>query len=147
MKNRFLTQLSMAIVVALLLSTFGNRGFAGQPVSSRIKPAVQAGGEVKLPDTPAAKTFAAFLKSLNSGDVETMKKFHKEYAGNLENAQKDWAFYKESGGIKLVSISKSSDYTLEMVVETKNDSARLTFAIVVSKNAPHAIESIQIHPA
>jgi hypothetical protein len=147
MKSRLINKFSRAIVIGFLLTTFINTGFAGRPASSPIKPAVQAGGEVKLPDTPAAKTFAAFLKALNSGDVEIMKKFHKEYAGNLENAQKDWDFYQESGGIKLVSISKSSDYTLELVIETKSDSTKLSFAIVVSKNAPHAIESIQIHPA
>lgn len=147
MNSRLINRFSMAIVVALLLTTFISTGLAGRTASSALKPAVQAGSEVKLPDTPAAKTFAAFLKALNSGDVEIMKKFHKEFAGNPANAQKDWDFYQESGGIKLVSISKSSDYTLELVVETKNDSARLSFAIVVSKNAPHAIESIQIHPA
>jgi hypothetical protein len=147
MKSRFINKLSVAIVLAFVLMTFINTGFAGRTAAGASKPAVQAGGEVKLPDTPAAKTFAAFLKALNSGDVEIMKKFHKEYAGNIENAQKDWEFYQESGGIKLVSISKSSDYTLELVIETKSDSAKLSFAIVVSKNAPHAIESIQIHPA
>src|SRR5205085_8463065 len=33
---------------------------------------VPSGEEGKLPDTPAGKTFAAFLKAFNSGNLETM---------------------------------------------------------------------------
>lgn len=146
MKSRLLDRLSTAIVAALLLTTFMQTAFARQPAAGAGRPSLQTAGEVKLPDTPAAKVFAAFLKSLNSGDIEVMKKFHKEYAGNPENAQKDMGFYQESGGIKVVSINQSSDYALELLVEAKNDSARLTFTIQVAKNAPHAIESIRIQP-
>jgi hypothetical protein len=147
MKNRIRNRHSLAVVIALLLSTFIHTGFAGQPGSPAIAALPQAAGEVKLPDTPAAKTFAAFLKALNSGDLEVMKKFHKEYAGNLENANKDFDFYQQSGGIKLVGINQASDYALELVVQTKNDSERLTFTIEVAKTAPHAITSIRIQPA
>jgi hypothetical protein len=147
MKNRVRNRHSSAVVIALLLSTFIHPSFAARPGSTAIASFAQAAGEVKLPDTPAAKTFAAFLKALNSGDLEVMKKFHKEYAGNLENANKDFEFYQQSGGIKLVSINQASDYALELVVQTKNDSEKLAFTIEVAKAAPHAIISIRIQPA
>jgi hypothetical protein len=147
MKTRLTNKLSLAIVIAFLLTTFSNTSFAGQPFANIAKSSVQATSEVKLPDTPAGKTFAAFLKAFNTGDVEILKKFHTEYGGNPANAQKDMGFYEQSGGIKLVSIGKSSDYTLEVVIETKNGPEKLNLSIVVSKDAPNGIQMLRIEPA
>ena len=147
MKTRLRDRFSVAIIVVLFTTLFIHTGFAGRLSSNATRPSPQTASEVKLPDTAAGKTFTAFLKAFNTGNLETMKKFHSDYAGNPQNAEKDLDFYQQSGGIKVVSIGKSSDYALEVIVETKNDSQHLNFALEVDKNAPYAIVSIHIHPA
>jgi hypothetical protein len=146
MKILLRNKTALAIFVALFATAFINSAFAGQ-YTSQAQPAASTGSEVTLPDTPAGKTFAAFVKAFNTGDIETMKKFHTEHAGNPENAQKDFEFYQQSGGVKVIRIAKSSDYALEVIIETVNGAMQLNFAIEVGKNAPHAIQSIQVHPA
>jgi hypothetical protein len=139
-------QLTVLLVLVFLATLFVSPNFA-QSSSSDAKPAAQSGSEVKLPDTPAGKTFAAFLKAFNSGDIEVMKKFHAEHAGNPENAQKDMDFYQQSGGIKVVSVGKSSDYALEVIIETKTGGRQLSFAIEVDSQSPYGIQSIHVQPA
>lgn len=147
MKTRLINKLSLAIVIAFFVTTFINTSFAGQPLSKTAMSSVQASSEVKLPDTPAGKTFAAFLKAFNTGDIEVLKKFHTDHAGNPANAQKDLDFYQQSGGIKLVSVGKSTDYTLELVVETKNGPETLNLSIEVAKEAPYGLRMLRIQPA
>src|SRR5205085_6258866 len=79
----------------------------------------QAG--VKLPDTPAGKTFGAFLAAFNSGNLETMRRFHSERGGTVKNAEKDMEFYGQSGGLVLYSAKASGDYEIEALVQTKGD--------------------------
>lgn len=123
----------IATLVALVAAATLNTAFAAQNAP-----------EVKLPDTPAGKTFAAFLNAINSGDVEKMKQFHKERNGDPANAEKDMEFYQRSGGFKVVEVTSSSDYALEATIETKKDSARLNFSIEVESSAPHAIAGIRV---
>src|SRR5262245_60431813 len=65
---------------------------------------------IKLPDTPAGKTLGEFLKAFNTGDLETLKRFHKEHGGDEENAQQDLGFYRQSGGLKLHSVTRSDQF-------------------------------------
>jgi hypothetical protein len=103
----------------------------------------QSSEDVKLPETPAGKTFAAFLVAFNSGDIEVMRKFHNDRKGNPENAERDLDAYKQTGGLKLIKVNSSSDYALEVLVETKSGAQRLNFAIEVDHNAPHGLLGVQ----
>ena len=123
----------MAILVALIAVFASNLAF-GQ----------QKGEEVKLPETPAGKTFAAFIKAINSGDIEKMKQFHKEHNGDPGNAEKDMEFYQRSGGFKVIEVTNSSDFALTATIEMKNDSARLNFSMEVESTSPHAIAGIRV---
>ena len=135
------TKLSVAVAVLMLSTMFFIPVSAGQKSPTESKP------EVKLPDTAAGKTFAAFLKAFNSGDIETMRKFHRETGGDPANAEKDNEFYQQSGGITVQSIVTSSDNALEVIVETKRGGMQLSFAIEVDKNPLHQIMNIRVHPA
>src|SRR5262245_61200918 len=126
MRMKLTMKLSLAVAALALATIFFNTAMAQQ------KPAGEA-GTVNLPDTPAAKTFAAFLKAFNSGDIEVMKKFHTDHSGDPGNAEKDMEFYQQSGGIKVSSIKSSSDYALEVIIETKNGGMQLSFALEVSQ--------------
>ena len=141
---RIAMRTKLGVAALVLVSLFFIPVTARQKSSTDAKPAA---GEVKLPDTAAGKTFAAFLKSFNSGDIETMRKFHRDMGGDPANAEKDNDFYQQSGGITVQSIVSSSDTSLEVIVETKNGGMRLNFALEVDKNPPHRMMSIHVHPA
>jgi CubicO group peptidase (beta-lactamase class C family) len=108
------------------------------------EPLAQA--NVKLPDTPAGRSFGKFLAALNSGALETMKRFHRENGGDEENAQQDFEIYQRTGGLNLHSVTTTSDYELTALVQSRKDSRWLNFSIVASRSAPHGITDIRVSP-
>lgn len=101
---------------------------------------------VKFPDTPAGKTVAAFFTAFNSGDVETMKKFHQDHGGSVENAEKDKEIFDRTGGLKVHSIKRSEKTEIEVLVQTKTDGTWLSFTFTVSQEAPYEIQGIRAQP-
>jgi CubicO group peptidase (beta-lactamase class C family) len=106
----------------------------------------QTPDSAKLPDTPAGKTFAAFLVALNSGNIETMRRFHSERGGNVDNADLDLNFFNDTGGLVLHSIKQSSDYEIETLVQTKKDGRWLSFKMEVESTPPHPAVKIGMQP-
>jgi CubicO group peptidase (beta-lactamase class C family) len=102
--------------------------------------------QIELPDTPAGKTLAAFIQALNTGDHETLKRFHKERGGGEENARQDIGFYQQSGGLKLHSVIRSDQFEIEVLTQTKKDGRWLNFSIGVEPQPPHGIADIRVRP-
>ncbi len=125
----------------ILLAVFVLAGLATFALAQ--KPADEA---VKFPDTPAGKTVAEFFAAFNSGNVETMKKFHQTHGGPEDNAEKDKEMFDKTGGLKVHSIKRAEKTEIEVLVQTKNDSRWLSFSFNVSGEAPHAIEGIRVQP-
>lgn len=98
-----------------------------------------------LPDTPVGRMFGKFLKAFNSGDLETMKRFHRENGGNEANAEKDMGAYQQTGGLTFHSVKKGSDYEIEALMQTKQGSQWLSFTVQVEETAPHPISRIAVH--
>jgi CubicO group peptidase (beta-lactamase class C family) len=111
------------------------------------KLAAPASDTLQLPDTPAGKTFAAFFKAFNSGNLETMQRFHTDRNDTAENADLDMKLYQESGGLKFHSVAKASDYELTALVQTQKDGRWLQLSIQIQQSQPYAIESLHIDPA
>lgn len=128
--------LVIAAAVIACLATFAM-------AQSATKPAEEP---VKFPDTPAGKTVAEFFKAFNSGRVETMKKFHQDHGGNVENAEKDKDAYDQTGGLKVHSITRAEKAEIELLVQTKNGGTWLSFVIGIGQEAPYAITSIHAQP-
>src|SRR5499426_1379729 len=105
------------------------------------------GQTIKLPDTPAGKTLGEFIKAFNTGDLETLKRFHKERGGDEENAQQDIGFYQRSGGLKLHSVTRSDQFEIEVLVQTKKEERWISLKIGVEPRAPHGIADIDVRPA
>jgi CubicO group peptidase (beta-lactamase class C family) len=103
--------------------------------------------EVKLPETPAGKTLGKFIQAFNTGDLETLKRFHKEHGGNEENAQQDVGFYQQSGGLTLRSVARSAELEIEVLAQTKNGERWVSFALSVEPQPPHGITDIRVRPA
>lgn len=146
MTQIFKLKFTLASLIALFALASLTPTLAQPQSASEAKPMAQSSAEVKLPDTPAGKTFAAFLIAFNSGDIEVMRKFHSDRKGNPDNAEKDLGAYKQTGGLKLIKVNSSADYALEVLVETKTDARRLNFAIEVDTNAPHGMLRVQAQP-
>ncbi len=102
--------------------------------------------EVKLPNTPAGKTFGAFLAAFNSGKLDALKKFHEERGGNPGNAEQDMNFYNQSGGLKLHSVKKSTDTEIEVLAQMKKTERWVNFLMTVEAQAPHGISDIRVQP-
>lgn len=129
------TQLKTSAAVAFIAALLAALAIAQTPAS------------VKLPDTPAGKTFGAFLVALNSGNLETMRRFHSERKDNVDNAGQDMEFYNRSGGLTLHSVKQSSDYEIETLVQTKKDGRWLTFKMEVESVAPYPAIILDVQPA
>jgi len=102
--------------------------------------------DVKFPDTPAGKTVAEFFKAFNSGNLETMKKYHLDHGGNVENAEKDKEVYDQTGGLKVHSVTRSEKAEVEVLVQTKNGGTWLSFTFTVGQEAPYGIQSLRAQP-
>jgi CubicO group peptidase (beta-lactamase class C family) len=133
----------LKIVIASLQRT------AEPPATASAQPSAQSAAQtvVALPDTPAGKTLAAFLKAFNTGDLATLKSFHKERGGNEENAQQDLNFYQQSGGLKLHSVTRAEQFEVEVLAQAQKDGRWLSFAIGVEQQAPYALADIRVRPA
>jgi retinol-binding protein 3 len=103
--------------------------------------------ELTLPNTPAGKTLGAFLLAFNSGNLETMRKFHQERGGDPGNAEQDMGFYNQSGGLKLHSVKRSSETEIEVLTQTKKGSEWITFTISVAAESPYGITDVRVQPA
>src|ERR1044071_3776390 len=77
----------------------------------------QSPDAVKLPDTAAGKTLAAFLTAFNTGDIQALRRFHSERGADEGNAEEDLNFFKQCEGLKLNKVLKSSDYEIEVLAQ------------------------------
>lgn len=116
------------------------------PAQSKESIKVSQPSDIELPNTPAGKALGKFLKALNSGDLATMKKFHKEFTGDEENAEKDMNLYRQSGGLKPHTVTRSAEFEIEIVAQAKSDGDWLSFSIGVEPQPPHAIADVRIRP-
>lgn len=102
---------------------------------------------ISLPNTPAGKTLAAFVRAFNTGNPAALRRFHEEHGGNPENAEQDIAFYDQSGGLKLHSVTHSNEYDIEVLLQARKDGRWLNFVINVTAQPPHGITDIRARPA
>lgn len=102
---------------------------------------------ISLPNTAAGKTLAAFVRAFNTGNPAALRRFHEEHGGNPENAEQDIAFYDQSGGLKLHSVTHSNEYDIEVLLQARKDGRWLNFVINVTAQPPHGITDIRARPA
>ncbi len=121
---------------------------AGQAVSAQSKPAAVTPTEsgFELPNTPAGKALSKFLHSLNSGNLETMKKFHQETGGDVENAEQDLSLYQQTGGLKPQTIVRSTEFEIGILAQAKSDGRWINFGIAVQPSAPYPVTDIRVQP-
>ena len=109
-------------------------------------PTAHSQSEAKLPDTPAGRSFGKFLKAINSGSLDEMKRFQRESGGDEENAQQDFGLYQQTGGLQIHGLPRSTDFELTALVQAKKDGRWLNFSINVERQPPHPITDIRVQP-
>lgn len=160
MKPLRLNALSVLIfafaLTADISSPFGAAQSVSQPMSQTgdeyvlpetAKQAEPGGEMIELPDTPAGKSLGEFIRAFNTGDLESLKRFHRERGGDEENARKDMEFYQESGGLRIHSLMRSDRFEIEVLARMKKGERWVSFAIGVEPQAPYGIADIRIRPA
>jgi CubicO group peptidase (beta-lactamase class C family) len=121
---------------------------AAQSVQISKPSSTETGDEmIELPDTPAGKTLGEFIRAFNTGDLETLKSFHRQRGGDEENARQDMGFYQESGGLRIHSVTRSGQFEIEVLAQMKKGERWVSFAIGVGPQAPYEIADIRISPA
>lgn len=136
---RHVHSISKTILAAIAIASLATLVMAGAATKTNED-------AVKFPDTPAGKTVAEFFTAFNSGNVETMKKFHLAHGGNEENAEKDKEIFERTGGLKPHSVKRSEKTEIEVLVQTKNGGDWLSFTFTVGQEAPYAIQGIRAQP-
>lgn len=114
---------------------------------------VMAEDAVKIPDTPAGKQLAAWLKAYNSGDKETQRRFiTSNYAASA--LKKDpierrlggfQMVYYDNRRLELARIEKTADHEIEAIVRSPLTESWLRIAIKVEKDAPHGITETRVN--
>ncbi len=110
--------------------------------------------EISLPNTPAGNTVKAFIEAINSGDKAKMLKFHLDRSDGSadakseaeENSGKDFGFYEQSGGVKVIRILSADEDEIEVVVQPKKGGRELSLKMMVSTTPPYPVEMIGIRP-
>ena len=83
---------------------------------------VTAGAQPTIPDTPAGRTFAAWLEAFNSGDRERMDAYYRRYEKG-KTTESTISFRNMTGGFELLEILKSERLHLEFLVKQGRDGA------------------------
>lgn len=102
--------------------------------------------EVKLPDTAAGKTFAEFLKAFNTGNLETLKQFHRKHGNPEDNANQDVGAFNQTGSLTLHSVASSTETEIAVIVKGSKADRWLKFTFGVESNPPHPITDIRVQP-
>ncbi len=117
-----------------------------QPAKPQAATTTAPAQEVKLPDTAAGKTFAEFLKAFNTGNLETLKQFHKKHGNPEDNAEQDVGAFNQTGALTLHSIANSTNTEIAVIVKGSKSDRWLKFTFAVDANLPHSITDIRVQP-
>src|ERR1700704_6277486 len=95
--------------------------------------------DVGVPDTPAGRTFLAFLDAFNSGNHDRIAAYVKEY--DPENsADQLTSFSSQTGGFTLLSIVQSKPDKLSFMVRRRGDNVDAYGVLQLSGTTPPRVK-------
>src|SRR5262245_23274900 len=107
-----------------------------------------AGEEPKLPDTPAGRQLAGWLRAYNSGQVEDARRFIREQYAPSALEGKDGAdrplrgfnmVYGDNGPLRLARLEKSADDEAVALLQSPLTESWLRVGVQVEPKPPHGI--------
>lgn len=103
-----------------------------------------AGAEVMIPDTPAGRTFSAWLDAFNSGDRTRLDDYFKKYDPE-KHADDIMGFRDRVGGFELDSLEKSEPLRIVFLLKERNSEMRALAKLQVSNSDPPQVTSSDIN--
>jgi hypothetical protein len=90
----------------------------------------QAQAQTAIPDTPAGRTFKAWLEAFNSGDHAQLDAYYKKFQPD-DSADSIMPFRNATGGSDLLAIEKSEPLRIEFLVKERNGGPRAIGALAL----------------
>ncbi len=108
--------------------------------------AVPCFGQVKVPDTPAGRQFAAWLALFNRGDRDAYKEFiDKNYPSDPLPVDREMALREMTGGFDVKQVEPSTaDTQAELLLQGRNSDQFARISVVVEPAEPHRIVDLEI---
>ena len=91
--------------------------------------------QTAVPDTPAGRTFNAWLQAFNSGDRDQLDSYYHKYQPD-QSADSLMPFRKMTGGFEVLQILKSEPLQLEVLVKEKNSETKAIAKLDVKGGEP-----------
>lgn len=88
-----------------------------------------------IPDTPAGRTFEAWLEAFNSGDQARLAAYYKKHEPG-RSAERMMGFRKRTGGFDLLAITRSEPLRIEFRVKERNSETVGLGALEVKEDQP-----------
>jgi hypothetical protein len=116
------------VLLALVL------GLAAARAQQR-NPDTQVASQPTIPDTPAGRTFKAWLEAFNSGDRALLDAYYKKFEPD-KSAENEMRFRAMTGGFELLKIMKSEPLHLEFVVKEHHSDTKAIGKLDVKEGEP-----------
>jgi CubicO group peptidase (beta-lactamase class C family) len=115
--------------------------------------AARADEDAKVPDTPAGRQLAGWLRAYNSGQVQEARRFIREhYARSAQQGKGEAArqlegfnrLYGDNGPLTLVRVEKATDEEVVAVLRSPLTEAWLRLTLRVEPKPPHGIATSRV---
>lgn len=104
---------------------------------------VPAGPQVVIPDTPAGRTFKAWLEAFDSGDRDRIEAYCRKYEPD-KTAENEISFRNMTGGFELLKIEGSERLHIEVVVKERNSGNTAVGALDVKDADPAVVTGFML---
>jgi hypothetical protein len=103
--------------------------------AQQVTPDTQVASQPTIPDSPAGRTFKAWLEAFNSGDRALLDAYYKKYEPG-KSAENEMRFRDMTGGFELLKIMKSEPLHLEFVVKERHSDTKAIGKLDVKEGEP-----------
>jgi CubicO group peptidase (beta-lactamase class C family) len=102
-------------------------------------------GQIQLPDTPAARQFAAWLEAFNRGDHDAYRDFlQKDFPSRADHIDQHLSFRERTGGFDLRKVQDSTPTKLVVLVQERVSDQFAKLTLEVEPLEPHHILSMEV---
>jgi CubicO group peptidase (beta-lactamase class C family) len=99
--------------------------------------------QLKLPDTPAARQFNAWLTAFNDPDPAIFQRFkEKNFPKRRGDQDQDRDFREQTGGFEFIKAEQSTELRFTGLVKERNSTQYARFVIEVEAGEPHLISNM-----
>jgi CubicO group peptidase (beta-lactamase class C family) len=125
--------------------------WAGAQVPPQNPPPDQpAAARPDVPDTPAGKLLAAWLKALNSGDPKALREFHTTFGPKERvdgRTRQDANFFQQSRGLTLHKLETNDPHQIAALAQANLTEGWYRVSITAAKEAPHHLDGLSLRRA